>query len=422
MSDRDALLAAIREQPDEDTPRLVFADYLQENGDEHRAAFIRAQVELARTPPWEPFAAFCRWRQPDLASGSWFRDTLPRADGRNVEWPAHPFRRGFAWSIRVKTPSLWHELAEPIIDREPVGSVRFWDGATLDDWRRIASSGCVRHLRELELNGNPIEPLRALRDRPAACGVADVRFHRASGAGMPEVLEALSESPMGRAVRGLHFHVGYESREALIDAVHLFGPLRRLSFSVMGIAEWHVRPLLTGPAAASLEELHLDKEPGVGDAGLQLLMGAVPPTIRDLTLSGVGMRAAGMEALSRCERLPNLRRLSLRGNPFEPRAMRVLSLSRSLPELRSLDLTNCHVGDKGVRHLTRTKFWPNLVELNLRGNEISTAGVRHLLNAPVPPDLTALVLDGGALNGDNRAALVRKYGDAVVFAASELPA
>ena len=29
MSDRDALLAAIRAQPDEDTPRLIFADWLE---------------------------------------------------------------------------------------------------------------------------------------------------------------------------------------------------------------------------------------------------------------------------------------------------------------------------------------------------------------------------------------------------------
>ena len=59
MSDRDAFLAAICAQPDEDTPRLVFADYLEENDEASLAAFIRAQVELARTPPWEPFAV--RW-------------------------------------------------------------------------------------------------------------------------------------------------------------------------------------------------------------------------------------------------------------------------------------------------------------------------------------------------------------------------
>src|SRR5262245_30277055 len=45
MSDRAALLAAICANPDENTLRLVYADWLEENGDAKRAAFIRARVE-----------------------------------------------------------------------------------------------------------------------------------------------------------------------------------------------------------------------------------------------------------------------------------------------------------------------------------------------------------------------------------------
>src|SRR5207248_2676212 len=43
-----ALLRAICAEPDDDTPRLVAADWLEEHGDADRAAFIRIQVELAR--------------------------------------------------------------------------------------------------------------------------------------------------------------------------------------------------------------------------------------------------------------------------------------------------------------------------------------------------------------------------------------
>jgi len=45
--DEAAFLARIREEPDADLPRLVFADYLEEQGHEARAHFIRAQIELA---------------------------------------------------------------------------------------------------------------------------------------------------------------------------------------------------------------------------------------------------------------------------------------------------------------------------------------------------------------------------------------
>ena len=46
----DAFVAAIAETPEDDTPRLVFADWLDEKGRQPRAEFIRVQCELARLP------------------------------------------------------------------------------------------------------------------------------------------------------------------------------------------------------------------------------------------------------------------------------------------------------------------------------------------------------------------------------------
>lgn len=50
MTDGELLLAAILANPACDTARLVYADWLQENGEPERAEFIRVQVELARGP------------------------------------------------------------------------------------------------------------------------------------------------------------------------------------------------------------------------------------------------------------------------------------------------------------------------------------------------------------------------------------
>jgi uncharacterized protein (TIGR02996 family) len=417
MSDRDALLAAICAEPDEDTPRLAFADWCDEYGEPDRAAFVRAQVELARTPPWEPFAVRCKWRDQGVLTGKRFRAELPKADGSHVAWEDRPFRRGFGWAVQVRTLSEWAARVEPLFDREPLGRVTFWHGQ-LDDWLRIAASPRVARFRELVFYASPIEPLRVLRDVPAACGVTDIHFQRASGAGMPEVLDDLFRSPLGRAVRGLHFHVGYESLNDQIDALNARGPLARLSFSVMGITADHVARLFAGPVGSELAELHLHNEP-LGGNGLAALAGGVPATLRDLALVNVGVPADGLEVLARSGELSGLRRLNLSRNPLKPRAARVLSLSRSLAGLRALDLSDCKLGDKGVRHVTAGKFWPNLVELDLRNNALSRAGVRHLLDAPPPPDLTALVLSGGALGADERAALAKKYGAAAVFAEAE---
>jgi uncharacterized protein (TIGR02996 family) len=48
MTDAAALLAAVRQAPADDAPRLVYADWLDEHGQPERAEFIRVQCELAR--------------------------------------------------------------------------------------------------------------------------------------------------------------------------------------------------------------------------------------------------------------------------------------------------------------------------------------------------------------------------------------
>jgi uncharacterized protein (TIGR02996 family) len=54
MTDRDALMRAILDQPADDTPRLAFADWLEEHGGTAgaaRAEFIRLQIALAGGAP-----------------------------------------------------------------------------------------------------------------------------------------------------------------------------------------------------------------------------------------------------------------------------------------------------------------------------------------------------------------------------------
>jgi uncharacterized protein (TIGR02996 family) len=90
MTDEAALLAAIAARPDDDTPRLVYADWLDDHGDADRAEFIRLQCELAQGGPDDPAAAE---RADELENRhrtrSWFAG-VPTALGMRWE-----FRRGF---------------------------------------------------------------------------------------------------------------------------------------------------------------------------------------------------------------------------------------------------------------------------------------------------------------------------------------
>ena len=51
MTDLTALVEAIRDDPDDDDLRLVFADWLEEHGQEDRAAWVRARRSSAGWPP-----------------------------------------------------------------------------------------------------------------------------------------------------------------------------------------------------------------------------------------------------------------------------------------------------------------------------------------------------------------------------------
>jgi uncharacterized protein (TIGR02996 family) len=51
-NERRGLLDSVAENPGDDTPRLVYADWLDENGEPNRAEFIRAQIRLSGLKPW----------------------------------------------------------------------------------------------------------------------------------------------------------------------------------------------------------------------------------------------------------------------------------------------------------------------------------------------------------------------------------
>ncbi|HEX4606671.1 MAG TPA: TIGR02996 domain-containing protein, partial [Urbifossiella sp.] len=170
MDDHAALLAAVCDRPDDDTPRLVFADWLDDHGHADRAAFVRAQVELARTPEWEPFAVACRRQKPEWSdAGGPFRGTLPPFPaGWSVGWAELPFRRGFGWRVHIGSLFAWAEVAPDLFRSAPVGALHLRAAATLDDWRRFAAGPWLGRVREIHLEaGSPVEPVRSL----AAAGV-----------------------------------------------------------------------------------------------------------------------------------------------------------------------------------------------------------------------------------------------------------
>jgi uncharacterized protein (TIGR02996 family) len=109
VSDDDPFLRAIIAKPGDDAPRLVYADWLDENGRPERAEFIRVQLALARLPDGDPLRSELQGRERELLARHEHEWTRP-LQGLVVGWT---FRRGFVEEVFVSgtvTPDLLREL------------------------------------------------------------------------------------------------------------------------------------------------------------------------------------------------------------------------------------------------------------------------------------------------------------------------
>src|SRR5262245_36886393 len=94
MSVEQSFLDDIRANPDDDSPRLIFADWLDDHGDAARAEFIRLQCELAKLPEDDPRRDALRDREEEL-----LRSNRERWLGEFADLGTCYFQRGFIEGI-----------------------------------------------------------------------------------------------------------------------------------------------------------------------------------------------------------------------------------------------------------------------------------------------------------------------------------
>lgn len=165
----DSLLRAVLEDPTDDGVRLVYADWLEENGEPERAEFIRLQLRVAA--PWSSTSGECwqchcartegqRTNGPCRCEPAW-RELRRRLGllvvNRGLEggWPMpvpsvcnrYMLSRGFAGEIFC-TWDVFDEHAAELFSAHPVVSVRLTDrepyespGRTKRRWWWLRSLG-----------------------------------------------------------------------------------------------------------------------------------------------------------------------------------------------------------------------------------------------------------------------------------------
>src|SRR5688500_16209258 len=120
MAENIALLQAVIANPREDTPRLAYADWLDENGDSERARFIRLQYEIEKLPPIGPKASKARKEEEALLKKHEKEWAGEIAGLTEAFW----FRRGFVEMLRLPAANFLKHGAR-LFQLAPLRAVRF---------------------------------------------------------------------------------------------------------------------------------------------------------------------------------------------------------------------------------------------------------------------------------------------------------
>ena len=340
MTEREALYRTICENPDDDTPRLVYADWLQENGEEARAEFIRVQCNLAKLPRSDPGWAECLVREQQLLDAHRHR-VYARGD---ESWPEGVFPPG---------PRTVMERGFPAI-----ADIFHIEGDRAFRERQFINA--IRSLTELT-------PVRHVLMR-AHLGLSDLDMwlgHEAF-AGMT-----------GLSLLGCDSSSSADPEEVAAGVRHLSDLRRfRVSHRCNDRALWELaRP----ESPVSWEELELGLDEDVTSESIRKLLGRAGMTrLRGLTLSRDGPEDDFLSAVPSAT-LPELKVLRLfnLGSIDSPRSPPEASARSGcpFPKLESL-----HLGGYSLNHTSLGSFIAGLPvgELSFRSAEVRPEALREL--------------------------------------------
>jgi uncharacterized protein (TIGR02996 family) len=426
MTDHAALLAAVCDRPDDDTPRLVYADLLDDDGDAARAAFIRTQVELARTPEYHPLWARCRQLDPGAIRGWAMAHTireLPLPDG--FGWRGHDrqFHRGFPWLVGALSAEAFAAGGDRLLALAPIQALSF-DDRSRPDLLVLAGCPALARLRCLEFTTFPLDAddLRPLARSRYAGGLEELAFeHQAV---TPDGLGFLAGSDLFPRLRALTLRNNALPPALLVDALAAAdrpGRLRHLTLSLADLPAADAAHLFALPLLRTVERLDLHDNKTLGPEGiLALAESGLVKRLEVLKLGGTLPGVPGLKALAGTGGLTGVRWLDLSDNRLGPNGVRLLAESRNVRGLRVLDLTGNPVGDKGAELLAGARHLAGLVELNLKDCGVSDAGAVALAESPHLGGLVRLdVRDDGVaarpLGPEARRALVERFGPGVAY-------
>jgi uncharacterized protein (TIGR02996 family) len=384
MTERAALMRAVIDQPADDAPRLVLADWFEDNGEPARAEFIHVQIEIARLGQsdrarLEQLAArekeLYAARTPDWYEDvpKWARQQVTQRYG-SLESRKAPrgckivFRRGFLSALTC-APSEW------------LGAAKLARGVPLDS---------------LSLNASDSERLAKVADAPHFAGITALRVRIDEPGSVP----ALLGSPHLANLRWLTFENANHSWAnrrgdpvvALLAQTPGLAGLEGLGLSFMEIHRAALTALARSRHLTRLRALDLGYN-ALTDAGVRSLVSSrVVDNLTTLHLHNARIGTPAAAAIAASAHLARLERLDLGWNQIDAEGAEALAASPHLARLTYLDLSQNPIGDAGARALVRSGQLVNLRKLDLGDVGLMPAAVAALRNERGLPHLEQLGL------------------------------
>lgn len=418
-SSHDALYRAICAHPDEDTPRLAFADLVEESGDETRARFIRTQVALANVPVYDPAWVNARQFEPDASTGWAQTVALPKALPPGASWQRYEFRRGFPWKVGVLSLGAFVNGGEAVFGLVPIRALDI-DARDRPDLGVLADWPHLTRLHKLELSTGLFgaDEISRLAESPHATNLTELGFEFDGIS--PDGLTALAESPLFSRLKGLELRSNAIPPALLVDSLAAAtepGAMGRLAMPSNRIDRDDAENLFRLPAVRDLQHLDLSDNDRLGPDGFAALAeSGIVRGLRVLNLSNTRPGVPGVKALAEARGLAGLRMLDLSDNRLGPVAIKTLAACGGFRGLRVLNLTNNPVGDAGANALAASRALAGLLELDLRDAGVGHGGAIALAESPHLSGLLRLDLrnrDGRPLGDAAREALEERFGDRV---------
>jgi uncharacterized protein (TIGR02996 family) len=237
-SHESAFLEAILADPDDDSPRLIYADWLDERGDADRAEFIRVQCALHAAPADDPRRPAWRDREAALLTAheaGW----LGPLRGQFYLWA---FRRGFLEEVTLNAPAFL-DGAAALFRAAPVRLARLLKATGAMD--RLANCPQLRRVAALHLTGCGVGDAgaAALAGSPHVAGLVTLRLgDNAIGDHGAERLAASPHLARLRVLNLSHNDIGNAGARALAESPYLRG-LQTLCLDGNRITPMGARPL-----------------------------------------------------------------------------------------------------------------------------------------------------------------------------------